>query len=156
MILFLLMLQEHVDFLIYGYFESQYESSGAAIRIAMNAMPAAIFLIFIKRFQLNAADRTFWKWIAWCAVLFVPLLVISPSSTAVDRVALYLIPIQLFVWSRLPDAMGSAGRGPQIWATIVIAYSTAVLCVWLVFAEHAQLWLPYQFYPWVWFWQQGA
>jgi hypothetical protein len=104
-ILFVLILLEHVDFLIYGYLETQYQSSGAAIRIAMNAMPAAIFLIFRKRFQLNATGRTFWTWMAWSALLFVPLLLISPSSTAVDRVALYWIPIQLFVWARLPDAL---------------------------------------------------
>jgi len=152
-ILFLLILQEHLDFLINGYFEAQYQSSGASIRIAMNAIPAAIFLIFRKRFQLNAAVRTFWSWMAWSALLFVPLLLISPSSTAVDRLALYWIPIQLFVWARLPDAMGGVGWRPQIWVATVIAYSATVLFVWLVFADNAGYWLPYQFYPWVWLWQ---
>jgi hypothetical protein len=152
-VLFVLILLEHVDFLIYGYLETHYQSSGAAIRIAMNAMPAAIFLIFRKRFQLNVAGRTFWTWMAWSALLFVPLLLISPSSTAVDRVALYWIPIQLFVWARLPDAMAWAGRRPRVWVAIVIAYSAAVHFVWLVFADNAEFWLPYQFYPWVWLWQ---
>jgi hypothetical protein len=152
-ILFLLILQEHLDFLIMGYFEAQYQSSGASIRIAMNAIPAAIFLFFIKRFQLNAAIGTFWTCMAWSALLFVPLLLISPSSTAVDRLALYWIPIQLFVWARLPDAMGELGWRPQIWVAIVIAYSATLLFVWLVFADNAGYWLPYQFYPWVWLWQ---
>ena len=47
-LLFVLLLQEWVDFMRAGYFEAAYQSSGAAIRIAMNALPAAFFLIFIN------------------------------------------------------------------------------------------------------------
>jgi hypothetical protein len=87
------------------------------------------------------------------ALAFVLLLKISPSSTAVDRVALYWIPLQLFVWSRIPDALASSNAGKLFWTTSVVFYSTAVLFVWLIFGDHAVYWLPYQFYPWVWFWQ---
>ena len=106
LILFALLLQEASSFLIYGYIESQYQSSGAAIRIAMNALPGLIFLLYIERFQLSHDQQSFWKWMAWGSLLFIPLLLVSPSSTAVDRLALYWIPLQLFVLSRFPNAIG--------------------------------------------------
>lgn len=153
MILYVLLLAEATSFLIYGYIESQYQSSGAAIRIAMNALPAALFLIFRKRFQLSPEQLPFWTWMAWSALLFIVLLIVSPSSTAVDRVALYWIPLQLFVLSRLPNALGQRAGKNAGWVYAVVAYSAAVHFIWLVYADTAYAWLPYQFYPWVWLWQ---
>ena len=152
-VLFVLLLQEYVDNLVSGYITDQYESSGAAIRVAMNALPASLFLLLRKRFQLATAQRTFWSWMALGALAFVLLLFVSPSSTAVDRVALYWIPLQMLVWSRLPDAMGRPGARNAGWVYAVVAYSAAVQFVWLLFATHSMYWLPYQFYPWVWVWQ---
>jgi hypothetical protein len=151
-VLYALLLQEVISFWAQGYIKSEYQSSGAAIRIAMNAMPAAIFLVFRKRFQLVPAQNSFWTWMAWSALLFIVLLKISPSSTAVDRVALYWIPLQLFVLSRLPSVLGEKGGNNTPWVCAVVAYSAAVHFVWLFFADTAFAWLPYQFYPWVWFW----
>jgi hypothetical protein len=152
-VLFSLLLQEYVDNLVSGYITDQYESSGAAIRVAMNALPATLFLLFRKRFQLVPAQRTFWTWMAMGALAFIALLYISPSSTAVDRVALYWIPLQLFVWSRVPDAMGHPGARNAGLVYAVVAYSAAVQFVWLFFATHSVYWLPYKFYPLVWLWQ---
>jgi len=151
--LYVLLLQESIGFLISGYIESEYQSSGAAIRIAMNALPAAIFLFFRKRFHLEPAKQAFWTWMALGALLFVLLLKVSPSSTAVDRVALYWIPLQLFVLSRLPNVLGPKNGKNAIWVCAVVAYSATVHFVWLVFADTSFAWLPYQFYPWVWLWQ---
>ena len=75
----------------------------------------------------------------------VAALVLTPSSTAVDRLALYGMPIQLFVWSRLPDVIGR-GRSAVIVFGCVI-YSSVVLVTWLLFATHSAYWLPYQLYP---------
>jgi hypothetical protein len=152
-LLFGLLLQEYLDSLVSGYIIDRYESSGAAIRVAMNAVPAALFLLFRKRFRLTQAQRTFWTWMALGALAFIALLYLSPSSTAVDRVALYWIPLQLFVWSRVPDAMGSFGGRNAGLNYAVVAYSATVLFVWLFFAVHSTYWLPYQFYPWVWLWE---
>jgi hypothetical protein len=151
--LYVLTLRDSVDFLILGYIEQNYESSGAAIRIAMNAVPATLFLIFRKRFQLNTTQNALWSWMAWSALLLVVLLKISPSSTAVDRVALYWIPLQLFVLSRLPNALGKRNGRNAAWVCVVVAYSAAVHFVWLLYADTAFAWLPYQFYPLVWLWR---
>lgn len=146
-----LLLQDSVTSLKAVYLEAQYESSGAAIRLAMNAVPAVLFLWLRRRFVMPKAERTFWTWMSLVALAFVGLLVVSTSSTAVDRVALYWIPLQLFVLSRVPDALGRRDQH-ALWVRVVVGYSATVLFVWLFFSVHAMYWLPYQFYPWVWFW----
>ena len=151
-LLFALMVLESVDRLVAGYITAEYESSGAAIRVAMNALPAALFLLYRKRFFLDELQERFWKWVSIGGLLFVILLLASPSSTAVDRLALYWIPLQLFVWSRLPDAMGHSPAKVRLWAYVVFAYCFAVHFVWLFFANHSTFWIPYRFYPWEWLW----
>jgi len=151
--LFALLLRESLDLLISGYIGDEYNSSGAAIRIAMNAVPAVLFLIFRKRFQLTPELRSFWTWMALSGLLLVLALKISPSSTAVDRVALYWIPLQLFVLSHIPDILGRHNRKNALWVSAIVSYSAAILFVWLFFGENSKSWLPYQFYPWVWLWQ---
>ena len=148
-----LLLLEYLDNLILGYVAAEYESSGAAIRITMNALPGIVFLSLRNRFELSTEQRQFWTWMAWGALAFVVLLYFSPSSTAVDRVALYWIPLQLFVWSRIPDALGRPGAKNALWVYAVVGYSATTHFVWLFFANHAFAWLPYQFYPWVWLWR---
>lgn len=144
----LLLLRETLNTLVTNYVGDGMESSGAAIRVTMNALPALLFLVFRKSFNLGLAQRSFWSWMSLVALLFVPLLVLSPSSTAVDRIALYWIPIQLFVWSRLPDALGKPGGRNLDGVCAITFYSAAVLFVWLVFATYSYLWLPYRFFPW--------
>lgn len=152
-LMFFLILAEFVDKLVAGYITDQFESSGAAIRIAMNALPAAVFLLFRQRFELTYAQRTFWTWMSLAGLAFIGLLAVSPSSTAVDRVALYWIPLQIYVWSRWPAAMAKNSNTQLPWLVGVLMYSFAVQFVWLFFADHSYAWVPYQFYPWVWMWQ---
>jgi hypothetical protein len=152
-LLFFLLLAEHLDGLVSGYITDQYSSSGASIRIAMNALPAVFFLVLRKRFDLTNEQRVFWSWMSLWGLAFIGLLVVSPSSTAVDRVALYWIPLQLYVWSRLPAAMAKNHTAQLPWVTSVLIYSLTVQFVWLFYADNRMGWLPYQFYPWVWLWQ---
>jgi hypothetical protein len=152
-LLFVLLLREALDTLISGYISDAYESSGAAIRVAMNALPATLFLIFRKRFYLSVEERSFWSWLAVSALFLVLALIFSPSSTAVDRLALYWIPLQMFVLSRLPNVLGRRYGKNFLWVGLVVAYSLSVLLVWLYYGDHSIYWIPYQFYPWVMLWQ---
>lgn len=146
-LLYWTLLADSVDALMTNYVEAQYQSEGAAIRIAMNTLPALLLLALRKRVQWQRADeRNLWLMMALAALAAAVALVLSPSSTAVDRVALYLIPLQLYVFARLPDLLGQAARRRQ-WVAAVVAYYAVVLFVWLNFATHAGAWLPYQFYP---------
>jgi len=151
-LLYVLMVQEAVDLLVEGYIVAEYESAGAAIRIAMNALPAALFLLYRKRFLLSESEKQFWIWFSISSLLFIVLLFASPSSTAVDRLALYWVPLQLFVWSRLPDAMGHNPASVRRWVFAVFVYCFAVHCMWLLFSPYAVHWIPYRFYLWELLW----
>ena len=150
LLFYVLLLMESVELLQTNYIEAEYQSQGAGVRLAMNAMPAILFLSFRRKFVMPQAERVFWTWMSLGALGFLVWLAVSPSSTAVDRLALYWIPLQLFVLSRLPNAMGKPNGLNSIWVYSVVAYSAVILFVWLFFASHSYLWLPYQFYPWVW------
>lgn len=146
-LLYLLVLADSMDLMTSIYFESAMESAGAAIRVSMNAVPAGLFLLFRDKFEMAPAERKFWTWMSFGAFALVGLLLATPSSTAVDRIALYWIPLQLFVLSRLPDAVGRTAASTVPWTMSVVLYSALVLGVWLNFADHAYAWVPYQFYP---------
>jgi hypothetical protein len=53
------------------------------------------------------------------------------------------MPMQLAILSRVPNFI----LGKNIGKVAIIAYSAAILFVWLSFASHAEYWLPYKFYP---------
>lgn len=149
LLLYFFLFRDSADTYVQNYVQTQMASSGAAIRIAMTALPALVFLLARERFELEPAELALWTWMAGFALFFVVLLKVVPSSTAVDRVALYWIPLQLFVWSRIPDAFGVPGGRNEDLNLAVILYSATVHFVWLNFAEHALYWLPYRWYPWV-------
>ena len=141
--LFDVFLADSVEKFVSAYVETRYSSQGAAIRIAMEVLAASIFLIRRKDFGFPDAEDRMWFYFAIASFAAAVFLVITPSSTAVDRMSLYLMPLQVVVLSRVPFVFTSRYLG----VVLVAAYCFAVQFVWLNFATHAQYWLPYQFYP---------
>lgn len=145
--LYYLFLSSSIDRLLENYVEQEYESEGAAIRVAMNILPAALFIVFRKRFAMDDDEGKLWRNFAWASFAALLLLFTLASSTVVDRLALYLIPLQLVVFSRLPLAFGSKGQANGQLTLAVILYSALVQFVWLTSAANAEYWLPYRVYP---------
>lgn len=145
--LFSILIQDNLSAYMENYIGEGVDSAGAVIRIAMNVVPAALLLFLGRRMGLSAASHGFWFFMALAAILFIPILILSPSSTVVDRMALYWIPLQLLVLSRIPDSLGAPGKANMIWTFLVILYSGSVMAIWMIFASHSSYWLPYQFYP---------
>lgn len=144
---FFLFLREQADTFITNYVEAEYNSTGALVRVLMTVLAAGAFLLFRPRFQLDARERTLWTWLSVIALAFPVLLVVLPSSTAVDRIALYWLPLQLFVFSRLPDALAPDIKTQRlITLAIFIAYALTFY-VWINFADNAFGWVPYKFKP---------
>jgi len=144
---YVLFLQESATDLYANYVEEQRQSEGALIRLAMNAFPAALLLLRWRRFNFPDSERTLWIWFALISLSLLAVLYVTKASTAVDRLALYLIPIQLVVFSRLPSVLGRQQQRNQSWVFLVVLYYSCVQFVWLNFATHAKYWLPYRFYP---------
>jgi len=141
-----LFLQDSVAALRANYLEARYQSEGALIRLAMNAVPAAVVLSWWRWFRFAPTEGSLWRWFAIVSLLLLGALFLSPSSTAVDRIALYMLPLQLVVFSRLPDVLGARTGRNQLGVLVVVLYCAIVQFVWLNFASHAEYWLPYRFY----------
>lgn len=141
------LLEESVQNLQSGYLEGQIQSEGALVRLLMNALPAGLLLWQRKRFGLDPKQERLWFWFSLTAFALLGWYFVSPSSTAVDRVGLYLLPLQLIVFSHLPEAMGRSPYASRAWVGRVLLYYACVELVWLNFATNAYAWLPYRFYP---------
>ena len=143
-LLYYLLLADSSEQLWINYVEAQYQSQGGLIRVVMNVVPAVLLIVFRERLAPDPQVRKLWLWIALFALACLPL--VGLASTAVDRVALYLIPLQLFVFAQLPRLAHNA-RARSLVVTGVVAYYAAVQFVWLNFAAHAFAWVPYRIMP---------
>ncbi len=136
-------LSESMEQFVQHYIEAEYSSQGALIRVVMSLVPAAVFLLFQRRLGFSPDERGIWRNFSLAAFALLVLLIVLPSSTAVDRIAIYIMPLQLAVLSRVPGALMARGAGKAV----VIGYSLLVQLIWLNFASHAQYWVPYRLYP---------
>ena len=149
-IAYLVLLQAQTDELWINYVTNQetatnvQHSYGAFERASMNAVAAALLLLYRRRFVEEFQTRRLWIIFSWLALACLPM--VPFASTAVDRMALYLLPLQLFVFSRMPNLTSNKSARTVIVVGIV-AYYAAVQFVWLNFALMKEYWVPYHFMP---------
>jgi len=122
------------------YIGQEYSSSGAGIRVAMLVLPATLFLIFRKRFNLGEVEYKIWSVFSWMSYPLMLAVIFLNISTTVDRFALYALPLQLFLFSYLPDVFKKTSKFIVL---LTLLYYALVLFVWLNFATNAFSWLPY-------------
>ena len=142
---YFVLLGDRLDRFYEGYVVAQYDSSGALVRLLMNAVPAAIFLAYRKRFPLNDTGRALWSWFSILSLLLVALVAVSPSTTALDRIGLYCIPIQLLVFGNIAPLLAQTVQGQRAIKALAIFFYGAVLFTWLNYADNASFWVPYKF-----------
>jgi hypothetical protein len=169
-VLYFLLLEKSTENLVNTYVGGAVQSDGAAVRLLMNALPGAGLLMWRSKFSFSAAEASLWK---WCAIIalgqFCGFLAMPSASTALDRMALYMLPLQVVVFSRLPFAFGAraisksarhkpipphdpkrplpASKDAAALTAATLFYYALVMGVWLNFASNAYAWVPYNFYP---------
>lgn len=136
-------LSASVGRLVTNYVDARYAAEGAGIRVAMSVLPAGLFLLRSRQLGFSERERLLWRNLSFAAFAFLILLVTTQSSAAIDRLALYTIPLQVAVLSRPRTMFTTEGFG----TFLVIAYAAAVQFTWLTFAHHARFWVPYHFWP---------
>ncbi len=141
--LYNLFLSASVGRLVTNYVDARYAAEGAGIRVAMSVLPAMLFFIRSRSLGFSERERRIWRNLSFAALGFLFLLVVVRSSAAVDRLALYTIPLQLVVLSRPRSVFTTEGFG----TFLVITYAAAVQFTWLNYAHHARFWVPYHFWP---------
>ncbi len=122
------------------YVTERMESGGGFYRLLMNVPPMIILILLKSRWMSFYQD-----WRLWCVFSFFSILLIFAfeyGPAAADRLGLYLIPLQIAVYSRLPQIV-NIGK-PAILIFMGILYSALIMFVWLFHAINSFLWLPYQ------------
>ncbi len=143
---FVIFVAEVYEGMVSTYVGEGLDSGGALIRVAMNAGAALVFLAIRRFIGLPPLQMNIWTVVSIIALLFIPAFVLSPSSTAVDRLALYLMPIQLLAFAHLPSAVRQWGL--RRIATLFLVFGYAVIMfVWFKYSPFNYAWLPYKFYP---------
>jgi len=125
------------------YIDAEYQSQGALVRLVLCLIPAVLFLAYRKSFLVTQLQLSIYTLLSCFVVIAFVALALSPSSTAVDRFALYLIPLQLFVGSYLPTS-GIFGLSPVLWRQLLVGLSFIVLFGWIFFSSYSWAWLPYR------------
>lgn len=144
--LFVLILRDQATTMISGYVDVDYQSGGAAVRVAMNVVPAILALTLRRRLGFTPYQSDLWSVFALIALATMVLVLAANFTTAIDRLALFLIPLQIVILPRLPYAFGDRKALNAQLMIAVIGYSAAVQLVWLTFGTHADCWVPYHSY----------
>lgn len=132
-----------------GYFETEYSSGGALVRLLMGFIPSALLLLRWKEVDSPYRVRMMWLGMALGNVAALVALAVSPSSTVIDRMALYFAAVQIFVFGEVLRLFGLSQRNLLLARLLAIALSACVMLVWLNLATHAGDWVPYET-----FWQR--
>lgn len=127
-----------------GYLESEYTSGGALVRLMMGLVPSVLLLIRWRSFEAPPQVRSIWFGFAVANIIGLVILLLTPSSTAVDRLMLYFSAIQVVVFGELARLLGFTERSGLIVRFLGIAYAVTVQAVWLLYATHASSWVPYK------------
>jgi hypothetical protein len=141
-LLYDLFLGDAMDNFVENYIRAAYSAQGAAIRIGMNMLAAAVLWLGRRKLELARVEWKVWRNFSLASVASLVFLVMSPSSAAVDRISLYIIPLQMAVLGRVPLIFKS-----RLFGTVVVAsYCFAVEFVWLNFAQFSDAWVPYHLF----------
>lgn len=118
------------------------DSSGAFVRVALNFVASIFYLLYRKELNLSPYIQTIFDAMAAINSLLFLMLFVFPSTTVIDRFALFFTPMQIFMFSALPYIF----RPFPLSAFIILIVYGAQLFIWLSFSVYAPLWIPYNFW----------
>lgn len=165
------LLAKDVESLYANYVDAGLQSEGALVRLLMNAAPAAVLLILRSRFQFDEFEKRLWMLFAMISLALLGAFYVTSASTALDRLALYMIPLQLAVFANVPYIFERSDKEQDVLTSdnsylqqnfemppvgsanavfiiaVVLLYYGSIQFVWLNFGANSMWWLPYRFYP---------
>lgn len=147
LIAYFIVIPQALDRYSAGYINTVYEAKGVLFRVVPNALAGIILLSLGKRFSGPRVEMRIWRGFAILSILALGSLWFVQSSVIVDRMSLYILPMQVIVLANLPFALAGRDRDAVFLSTLVIAFTAIQLFIWLNYANHSRLWIPYQFYP---------
>jgi len=117
-------------------------SSGAFIRISISFVAAIFFIVYKKEWAQKFNDTKIWNLFSWLIVLSLFLFVFN-LSVVVDRLAIYALPLQMIVFSRLPFFVENINLKFLLIILIIFFYFLTHY-VWLELGSYSPFWVPYK------------
>ena len=146
----MILMYEYFEHLMNIYLIGDFQSEGALIRLAMIAAPAVVYLLYHKQIGGSEEVKKLWRTMSWTGIFLLLLLIWFPEkSTAIDRIALYWLPLQFMVLSHIPSLWKITINKTSYSTVVVIASSVAVMLIWLFLSINSKAWIPYQFHQWL-------
>jgi hypothetical protein len=137
-------LLEKLERLWVVYVEIGSQSDGAMVRLIMIAIPGIILIMNYSKMKKVWKDSYLWLIVSLLSIALIPL-ALGPMSTAVDRIALYFLPLQMVVFSRFPILISDRNIRTMLIIGIILYYAL-VQFVWLNYSNFSAWWVPYQNY----------
>ena len=132
------------DLYLRRYGQHRIDSGGVAFRVAMNAVPALILLIRGSRQFTPRGEEAFWRSLALVSLALIPALLYVKSTTVIDRLSIYAIPLQILVLSGLPGQFATSPATRIYPVMLITFYCAATLLVYFALGTHARYYLPYR------------
>lgn len=146
---YFIFIEASIEFYLEGYINQDLQSQGALIRLSMNGFPAIIYFLFRKKINLPEREGRLWFWISVLSIFMLVVFPVFPSSSALDRIALYMLPLQIVIFTYIADAIFQTKSFNTMVRYSIIIFYALVQFVWLFYASNSISWLPYRSYLWV-------
>ncbi len=137
----LFLISKKIGFLYYHYVSNtELQSHGATLRAFINAIPALLTILYYGSFKSRFNDARLWLILSIFSIILLPISFYL--STVVDRIVIYVAPLQLIALSRFPVLIESI-HTRTLFVTLIIFMYLLLMVVWLNFGIHANGWIPY-------------
>ena len=133
------------------YLEGDMESSGAIFRTTIGAFVGILYFI-ISSDKIFGERQGVVRNMAIAMIALLPMYVIIPSSTIVDRIGVLLLPFQGAILSSFVYYFRRRPGFEFFVSSIIILIYAAILAVWLFFSSYASYWINYEnvyFVQWI-------
>tara|TARA_Y100001958_G_C21032648_1_gene405114 strand:- start:200 stop:814 length:615 start_codon:yes stop_codon:yes gene_type:complete len=136
--------QTRLSYLIEVYLLSTiYESKGTLMRLIFLLIPSGIFLIYHKAFS-TSTEKKVYQLISFGAIFLSIGYFVGVPTTFLDRIALYLIPINVLVFSNISVIMFRIKQKYFVGTLFNISLAFIYLSTWLIFSNHSSSFMPYK------------
>ena len=143
--LYFLFLNNRISIFINNYLgEDVMNSSGAIYRVILSSLPSLLFLTHSNRLDLHPREKSLITSICLYTLICLLSFAFIPSTTVIDRLALYSLPIVPYVGSHLPE-LKPYNLSPSACNLLCVSLALTSFFAWILFSPNAaSAWLPYR------------